>query len=151
MTSDTNQQQLQQSEARVAALEQLLEVHEQAVLQQTAHTEQVQRELDNRNRILRSVLDSMGSGVAVADRDGNFLLFNKEAEQILGIAESTSQPEEWTAHFGLFLPDQETPYPPQQFPLARAIRGETRVTGSPPGRPSAAAGTRSGSSSPVFT
>ena len=34
-------------------------------------------------------------------------------------------PENWADAFGLFLPDGITPYPADQIPLARAIRGES--------------------------
>jgi light-regulated signal transduction histidine kinase (bacteriophytochrome) len=34
-------------------------------------------------------------------------------------------PEEWSERYGVYLPDQVTPYPPDQLPLARAIRGES--------------------------
>ena len=32
--------------------------------------------------------------------------------------------EEWNQHYGVFLPDTVTPFPPEQNPLLRAIHGE---------------------------
>ncbi|HEV3257297.1 MAG TPA: CHASE3 domain-containing protein [Gemmataceae bacterium] len=75
-------------------------------------------------RILQSVLDSMGDGVVVADEQGTFLLFNPAAEQILGVGATDAHPDEWTQRYGVYLPDQITPYPAAELPLARAIRGE---------------------------
>jgi two-component system, sensor histidine kinase and response regulator len=80
--------------------------------------------LRRQTRILQVVLDSMGSGVVVADEDGRFLLFNPEAERILGLGASDVAPEEWSRHYGCYLPDRTTPFPPDHLPLTRAIRGE---------------------------
>jgi sigma-B regulation protein RsbU (phosphoserine phosphatase) len=74
--------------------------------------------------LLRTVLDSLAEGVIVADSDGKFLYFNPMAEKILGIGLQEVGPEEWTAVYGCYLPDQITPYPPADLPLARAIRGQ---------------------------
>jgi PAS domain S-box-containing protein len=78
----------------------------------------------NHSSILESILNSMGDGVAVVDADGKFLHFNAAAEHILGMGPKGTGPDEWTANYGFFLPDMVTPYPGQQLPLARAMRGE---------------------------
>ncbi len=123
--------------ARVAALEQLQEVQEQAVREQSqrleASLEQLRMRaqelaaseaaLRHQTRLLRSILDSMSDGVVVADEHGKFWHFNPAAEQILGIGPADVNPQEWTTHYGCFLPDQSTPYPPADLPLARAMRG----------------------------
>jgi len=80
--------------------------------------------LRDQTTILQSVLDSIGDGVVVADEHGKFLLFNPAAEQILGIGRTDAPPEEWTQQYGVYLPDQVTPYPAAELPLTRAIRGE---------------------------
>jgi PAS domain-containing protein len=81
--------------------------------------------LRKQTAILQSILNSMGEGVIVAEESGNFLLFNSAAEEILGIGPTDTAPMEWTQRYNLFMPDQATPYPADQFPLVRAIRGET--------------------------
>ena len=73
---------------------------------------------------LRLVLHSVADGVVVADERGAFLLFNPAAERILGVGGADVAPEEWSARYQLHLPDGVTPYPPEELPLARAIRGE---------------------------
>src|SRR5205823_487902 len=117
---------------------QLQEVQEQAVREQSQRLEQSLEQLRMRaqelaasesalrhqTRLLRSILDSMSDGVVVADEHGKFWHFNPAAEQILGIGPSEVHPDEWTAYYGCFLADQCTPYPPQELPLARAMRGE---------------------------
>ncbi len=76
------------------------------------------------NEILKSILNSMGEGVIVADRDGHFLYFNPTAENILGIGLEEVATSAWSTVYGTFYPDQVTPYPSDQLPLARAIGGE---------------------------
>jgi len=73
---------------------------------------------------LRSILLSLSEGVIVADRNGKFVFFNPVAERILGIGLRDIEPDEWTEVYGCFLPDKVTPYPANQLPLARAMRGE---------------------------
>ena len=58
------------------------------------------------------------------DPEGRILEFNPAAEQMIGIGPAELNPQEWTTHYGCFLPDQRTPYPPLDLPLARAMRGE---------------------------
>lgn len=76
-------------------------------------------------KLLQSILQNMGEGVIVADKDGHFLLFNKEAERIHGIGKKDISPEEWTRQYNLYLPDKKTPYPIDEVPLHKAIKGES--------------------------
>ena len=76
------------------------------------------------NLALRLILDDLGEGIVVADTSGRFLHFNPKAQEILGMGPTTSGPGDWPADYGLFLPDTVTPCPPEDVPLARAIRGE---------------------------
>ena len=79
--------------------------------------------LHSQTRILQSILDSMGDGVIVADETGKFLFFNPEAEGLIDIGMGTTL-SELPERYGLFLPDTITPFPSDEFPLTRAIRGE---------------------------
>jgi sigma-B regulation protein RsbU (phosphoserine phosphatase) len=74
--------------------------------------------------ILESVLSGMTEGVIVADRDGRFVIFNSAAEQMVGIGLTQTHPDEWSVQYGVYLPDGKTPYPTNDLPLVRAIRGE---------------------------
>jgi PAS domain S-box-containing protein len=74
---------------------------------------------------LTALLDSVNDGVIVADLDGRFLVFNAAAHRILGQGPLQVSISQWTASYGAFLEDTVTPYPPEQLPLARALRGET--------------------------
>src|SRR5258708_33682164 len=98
MNDNPLQPELDRLRARVAALEQLQEESERVVLEQSIKLEQSVAEarqrahqlklseeaLQQHTRILHSVLDSMGHGVIVTDAEGQFLVFNPSARQILG-------------------------------------------------------------------
>jgi len=75
-------------------------------------------------RILESVLSSSNEGVVVADRDGRFIMFSQAAKEIIGIGPSSGPPSEWSGSYGVFLKDMKTPFPSEELPLVRAIRGE---------------------------
>ena len=63
-------------------------------------------------------------GVVVCDRDGHLVFFSPEAERILGIGATHIDSAEWSATYGCYRPDMVTPYPAEELPLARAMRGE---------------------------
>jgi PAS domain S-box-containing protein len=80
--------------------------------------------LETQTLTLRSVLDSMSEGLVVADEQGKFTIWNPAAERIVGLGAADVHSADWSAHYGLFLPDTVTPFPPDQNPLLRATRGE---------------------------
>jgi PAS domain S-box-containing protein len=81
--------------------------------------------LQKHTRILRSVLDSMGEGVVVCDEEGALLLFNPAAQQMLGATLFSTSGDDISDDYGLYLPDTTTPYPEDELPMHRAIRGES--------------------------
>jgi PAS domain S-box-containing protein len=83
-----------------------------------------QQALEIQKLMLQSVLDSMEEGLVAADGQGAVILWNPAATKILGLGATNLPSQEWTAHYGLYLDDMVTPFPPDQLPLARAIRGE---------------------------
>jgi PAS domain S-box-containing protein len=80
--------------------------------------------LEAQNLMLESVLDSIQDGLVVADEHGKFILWNPAATRIVGMGAAHISPEEWSAHYGVYLPDTVTPLPTQQNPLVRAMAGE---------------------------
>ena len=74
--------------------------------------------------ILQTILDNLGDGVVVADKNGKFLLWNPAAERIIGIGATDTEISEWSQTYGIFLADGKTPYPSAELPLTKAIRGE---------------------------
>ncbi len=84
-----------------------------------------EEELSKQTAVLKSVLASIGEGVVVADMAGKFVIWNPAAERIVGLVPAGVPQEQWSEDYSVFLPDQVTPYPADQIPLAKAIRGES--------------------------
>jgi two-component system sensor histidine kinase/response regulator len=108
--------------------EQLAESRNQLEARITQRTEELtdsRHVLQQQTSILRSILDSMGDGVIVADEKGKFLLWNPAAEQIVGIGPQDVAVQQWSQVYGCYLPDGETLCPVEDLPLARALRGES--------------------------
>jgi PAS domain S-box-containing protein len=80
--------------------------------------------LQRQTLMLQSVLDSMSEGLVVADENGKFIIWNPAAEEIVGLPAANLTIDQWTSHYGLFSPDTVTPFPAEQNPLLRAVRGE---------------------------
>jgi PAS domain S-box-containing protein len=83
-----------------------------------------QQALQSQTLMLQSVLDSMSEGLVVADENGKFIIWNPAADRIVGLGAANVPSGEWNKHYGVFLPDTVTPFPPEQNPLLRAIHGE---------------------------
>jgi PAS domain S-box-containing protein len=62
--------------------------------------------------------------VIVADKDNHFLVFNPAAERMFGKGTTQMPSTEWSRRYGLYLADKITPFPHDQLPLMRSIRGE---------------------------
>lgn len=73
---------------------------------------------------LQTALQSIAEGVTIAAADGTIVFSNAAADRILGITATNAPPDEWAAHYGVFLPDSETPFPTDRYPLVRALKGE---------------------------
>ena len=80
--------------------------------------------LEDKTLMLQSVLDSMSEGLVVADVEGKFIIWNPAADKLLGLRATNIDIQEWSRHYGLYLPDTLTPFPSDQLPLARALQGE---------------------------
>jgi PAS domain S-box-containing protein len=84
--------------------------------------------LETQTSLLRSVLDSMVEGLVAADEQGKFILWNPAADKLMGLGQTNLPSEQWSAHYGLFLPDTVTPIPPGETPLERTLRGAGGTT-----------------------
>jgi PAS domain S-box-containing protein len=94
------------------------------VLGPTAELRAAEAESRRQAGLLGAIMDSLADGVAVIDDSGRFLLVNPAATALLGAGHDVAGPAEWQAHFGLFRPDGHTPFPVEEMPLLRALRGE---------------------------
>lgn len=107
-----------------ATLEQRVTERSAAAEQRAQELARSEEALRRQTRILQSILDSMGDGVVVTDAAGQLLLLNPAARRILD-----HNPEDLLACTCnacplFYLPDMVTPYPPDELPLKRAMRGE---------------------------
>jgi signal transduction histidine kinase len=133
---------------RVDALKQLLMVQERLAIEQADAQERAvetinlrarelarsQAALQEHSRVLDAILESIGDGVVVVDGSGHFTIINAAARNLLGdrLGEpATSQSArtqpfqgQWPCNRRPFQSDKVTPWPPDQLPLARAMRGE---------------------------
>jgi PAS domain S-box-containing protein len=101
---------------------------EEALVGQALELARSRQALENQTLTLRSVLDSMAEGLVAADEQGKFVIWNTAAEKILGMSAANLPSQDWTEHYGLFLPDTVTPFPNNQLPLVLAIHGEASKT-----------------------
>ena len=75
-------------------------------------------------KLLQTVLDSLGDGLIVVDKAGKLLIWNAAAEKLVG-APPTTALSQWPESLGLYEPVECRAYPAEQFPMARALRGES--------------------------
>jgi signal transduction histidine kinase len=95
------------------------------VQEATADLRRAEGESRRQAGLLAAIMTSLGDGVGVVDEHGAFLLHNPAARKLLGVAEDVDDPAAWQQHYGLFRPDGRTPYPVDELPLIRALRGES--------------------------
>jgi two-component system cell cycle sensor histidine kinase/response regulator CckA len=94
------------------------------LIRQSEELARSRQALEDKTLMLQSMLDSMSEGLVVADVEGKFIIWNPAADKLLGLRAANIDIQEWSRHYGLYLPDTVTPFPSDQLPLARAIQGE---------------------------
>jgi PAS domain S-box-containing protein len=100
----------------------------QELAEQAEELARSRQDLETKTRMLQSVLDGIAEGLVATDEKLNFILWNPAAEKMLGLKASDLASDKWSAHYGLYLTDTVTPFPSDQIPLVRAIRGEVSTT-----------------------
>ena len=86
--------------------------------------EQTMQQLQNQVQLTDTIFNSISDGVIAADASGTFTIFNPSAKRLLGIGRIDTTPGKWSDNYGFFFPDRITPFPPDELPLARALKGE---------------------------
>jgi PAS domain S-box-containing protein len=80
--------------------------------------------LREREEMLRTVIEQMPSGLSIAEApSGKLLLHNEEAVRLLGHPLLESEDYRGYERYGAIHEDG-TPYAPEEYPIARALRGE---------------------------
>ncbi|MEU8818529.1 ATP-binding protein [Actinoplanes sp. NPDC048796] len=91
----------------------------------TAELRDAEAESRRHAELLGAIMNSIGDGVGVVDENGAFLLHNPAARQLLGGMDDADGPDDWHEHYGLYRTDGRTPFPMEDLPLMRALRGES--------------------------
>jgi two-component system cell cycle sensor histidine kinase/response regulator CckA len=94
------------------------------LVKQAAELGRSRQSLEDKTLMLQSVLNSMSDGLVVADQRGKVVISNPGADKLLGLLGANIDIQEWSQHYGLYLPDTVTPFPSDQLPVTRAIQGE---------------------------
>jgi|GEM_PF-1316694 len=86
--------------------------------------QQSQNKLEQSQRFMSTVLESIEDGIVACDADGQLSLFNAATRRFHGLPEHPLPPDAWAEHYDLFCPDGKTPLPTAEIPLFRALQGE---------------------------
>lgn len=98
------------------------------VVTATAASRADQAEARRQSGLLSAVLESISDAVGVVDAQGRFLVHNRAAKALLGVDDADPPgpgEDAWRAHYGLFTPDGDRPFPTEDLPLVRALAGES--------------------------
>jgi signal transduction histidine kinase len=87
----------------------------------TAELRDTEREARRHAALLTTVMESIGDGVVVVDGAGDFLLYNPAVH---GLFRSGNRAAWGEGDHAVFHPDG-SPFPPEEWPLVRAVSGET--------------------------
>ena len=94
-------------------------------LKETEHRlEQTVTELQHQTQLMKTVFNHMSDGVILADKEGQYVMANRTAEQMTGRRLQPVGVRDAVERYGFFLPDEKTPFPADQLPIACALRGE---------------------------
>lgn len=96
-----------------------------ALIEAFASRERAERTARDQSRLLRAVIDDLNEGVIVADNNGKVLLWNAAAQATSGTKSSDAEGSLLTPPYPLYRDEQLTPFPVEELPLTRALRGET--------------------------
>ena len=80
--------------------------------------------LQSEVKLLHAIFDNLSEGVVATNLEGDFLLANPIAQDIVGMGPTEGTPEDWSETYGTFYPDGTTLYPSDELPLYKAMRGE---------------------------
>lgn len=82
-------------------------------------------ELEAERAFLTTTLNSLGEAIIVCDAQGTLVRFAGLAEEMHGQQARPLGPDQWAAHYHLYLTDLSRPLAVAEVPLYRAWQGET--------------------------
>jgi diguanylate cyclase (GGDEF)-like protein/PAS domain S-box-containing protein len=96
-----------------------------AFLRDITERRQAARKIEEKERLLDAVLDTIDVGVIACDSDGRLTLFNRAAREFHGLGPEAITPDKWALQYDLYAPDGKTRLRAAEIPLMRALNGET--------------------------
>jgi PAS domain S-box-containing protein len=69
-------------------------------------------------------LASLGDGVLIVDERARLVYFNCAAVRLVGADKLSEDPRSWATRYGIYHPDEQTPFDAEDLPLNRALHGE---------------------------
>ena len=60
----------------------------------------------------------------IVDEKARLVYFNSAAVRLVGARKLSADPSSWSREYGIYHPDERTPYPFEELPLMRALAGE---------------------------
>jgi PAS domain S-box-containing protein len=69
-------------------------------------------------------LSSLGDGVLITDEKARLVYFNSAAVRLVGANQLSGDRTTWSVDYGVFHPDERTPFASAELPLVRALAGE---------------------------
>ncbi len=80
--------------------------------------------IEHERVFLSTVLESIEAAIVICDQNGHISRFNEAARKLHKLPAIPIPYEEWTEHYNLYKADGVTPFPSEEIPLLRALRGE---------------------------
>lgn len=79
--------------------------------------------LRHKEQLLRSIVDNIGEGLVVVSPEGDYLVLNQKAKDIIKDSPTHVTVDKISERFGLFYPDKITPLPPEESSITRSLKG----------------------------
>lgn len=77
-----------------------------------------------RQRLLNAVVDNTNDGVAVTNKQGQFVIFNNAMIELLGVHPVDSKTYDWAKSFNIYDREGNSLVPTNKLPIVRALHGE---------------------------
>jgi len=77
-----------------------------------------------RQRLLNAVVDNTNEGVAVTNKQGQFVIFNNAMIEMLGVQPVDSKTYDWAKSFNIYDREGSSLIPTDKLPIVRALHGE---------------------------
>ncbi len=95
----------------------------EALKRENAELKAANSELKDRLELMETIFNIHSEGVAASNLEGEFIIVNSVAQEIVGVETVDTSPDEWSGRYGVFYTDKVTPVPTSELPLYKALSG----------------------------